>query len=333
MGESLLRTVHLLRRESADQSHPIAFDLLESGSSRVIEMFDAPLVAPVADLSLAERDLPEVISAIYWAQEIHAHRLHPEMVLRGLPPLKPEELTRTPLVLHGPWTPLRQGGDPSHARLKRWPGVVKTDGLGSLDDVHPRAAQSIETFKPVYALDLERADALPRACGATPIDLEDGRWQVTVIVGAQLSTALRSALLEALRDVWLPRIVLLPIDERSMPRWKWAVVRRAAQVYITTAKIDCELLEAAAQQIPIIIVDEEAGAGVNPEIPRDEFVYLQDREPVDRVLACIRSWSKRWEAGEPAMVDARARKAFLDLHTRETHRSGYPQPWSDLSND
>jgi len=300
-------------RDKGDQPHPLAFDLLE-GAARVVELFEATLKSVVADLSLAERDRAEFTAALHWANEVHAHGIHPEVVLRVLPLVRPEVLHHTTLFLRGPWLPLRRLGETEAARLHKWPGVVKTDGRGELEDVRAIADGPIETFQPRSTLDLARPSLLPRACGAEPTQLPDGRWLVVVAMGAQLDDGLRHELVQAVPNFLHPSVVLEARDEQVMPRWEWSDARRVAQVYVTTGALGHEFLEAVVQEIPIIVVDPHTTASVLAQPFPDDVAVLAGPEVVDRVISCLRSWSGFWAVGRAAPVDLRSRTAFTAAH-------------------
>jgi len=307
-------TLHLVARATADSPHPFYFDLLEQGQSRVVELFEAARNAALIDLSLAERDVPEVIAALHWAEEVHAYGIHPELVLRVLPAVREEALRKTTLVFHGSWAPLPETlRSLAVTRLSRWPGPARYDARGDVEDIRPLVDGPIECFPPTEFLDPHRAELLPRICGARPIRLDDGRWLATVMLSAGLEETLRKSLQHLLPTVGLSGVIVQTCDEASESRGEWAEMRRAVQAYIAPARFSYELLEATLQEIPIIALESPGVSESNLEDLPPDAVRLGGRGNVgDRVVSCVRSWVSRWAEGQAGPVDPVGRKVFTE---------------------
>lgn len=307
-------SLHLVARATAETPHPLYFDLLDDGDARVLELFEAQRQTPLIDLSLAERDVPEVIAALHWAEEVHVHAIHPDLVLRVLPAVREDSLRHTTLVFHGTWPPLPGTVRDLHiARLKHWPGPARHDGRGRVEDIRARVLGSIHQSPPVEVLDRHRADLLPRATSASPIPLDDGRFLATVVLAGCLDESLRSALLQAIPSVGRAEVIVQACDESLIPLAERAEFRRTAQAYVTRARFSTELLEATMQEIPIIVLDDAHTAELNPDDLPLDAVRLGGRGQVaDRVVSCIRSWTSLWATGRSGPVEAASRRPFAD---------------------
>ena len=77
-----------------------------------------------------DREIPEALTLMYEADEIHVHGVVPRVATRMLPQARLETLEGTPLIVHGPWTGTTEvlnllGGE----REQVWPGPVRFDAL------------------------------------------------------------------------------------------------------------------------------------------------------------------------------------------------------------
>ena len=303
------RYLHLVPRPDAAAPAPVAERLLETASPerevRVVELFDAPAGANIVDLTLADRHTAEVTAALHWADEVHAHGVHPVAVLDALPYVRKEVLGATSLVLHGPWRARIRSARTS-ARLHKWPGRVFRDQRAD-PKLCPVDSTLIE-FGPV--LDRNDPRMLPRAVGPRPMRLEDGPMLALVGLSKDLPDADRRALRHALATVSRPSMRIEVMDEADVPRVERAETRRALQAYvvpeITSLGWQRSTLEAVAQGLPLVVL------GASVDDPPPGAVFTSVREPVDKAVSCIRSWATAWAKGDPAPVDLSGRRDWLD---------------------
>ena len=97
---------------------------------RVVELWDPAAGIEVADVVMNDREIPEALTLMYEADEIHVHGVVPRVATRMLPQARLETLEGTPLIVHGPWTGTTEvlnllGGE----REQVWPGPVRFDAL------------------------------------------------------------------------------------------------------------------------------------------------------------------------------------------------------------
>lgn len=319
-GDILLympRTLHVLRRTEQHRPDPLTFDLLREG--RVLELYDAPIHASVADLTLAERDLPELAAELHRVEHVVAHQVHPVVVLQALPIVRPDVLKQALLTLRGPWPALREGARKRDGYLSKWPGPIEYDGLGSRDDVEACASRPVSMVEPyVDALDPHRLDLVRRSCGPIAVDLGDGRRVVNVMLSVELDDVTRYGLGLAIPSTSRPDVVVQTIDESAMPRYEWPSIRRASQVYVTANWKARANAEAVRQGIPLILVADDVAA-TKEQMPM-HGVVVGGTDVVDRVVACIRSWTQYWAEGVEVPVKTGYRETLRHSQYDVGHR-------------
>lgn len=285
---------------------------------RVIELFDPRANQTAVDLTLGERDLPEISALLHEASELHLHRIHPKVAMRCLPEVRRAVLCGVALVVHGPVT--RPNDDSPLASI--WPGPIMLDARAAdLDATVPRVPSRT-------VIDLEVAEVLPRACGPVPQVIGEQDHLAMVCLGETIPDAVRGQLRIELAALSRPGIRIECYDEGEVPREERSVRRRAACAYVTAVDADAphrDLVEAIAQAVPVLALCETApGGGPSGGTPTGAITYITGNHPVDRVLAMIRSWLPRWAEGEaPAgVVDANARREWLDRNCGLTASRG-----------
>ena len=308
----MVASLHLVQRATAELPHEQYYDLLELADTRVLELFDAQRTVPTIDLTLAERDMPEVVAAIHWADEIHVHGIHPELVLRVLPVVRDDVLRTKTLVFHGGWAPIPAIRDLHVTRLQQWPGSARHDGRGTPEDIAARVLGNVELELPVEFVDPHRASVVPRACGPAPIPLPDGRSLATVNLSASLEENVRRTLQDLLPRLGSTTLVVQVADETDTPAAERAEARRAAQGFISPGVISHEFLEACLQGVPMLALAAAESLELPEDITRVDAGDLLE----DAVRNTVGSWSTWWTKGEAAPTDTDARNTFASRYLR-----------------
>lgn len=278
---------------------------------RVLEAYIAPPGAEIADLALSERELPEVVSVLHQADEVHVHGMPLELALNLIPYVKPEVLTDTPLYLHGPWPELVRSPRYDATRLQSWPGPVHYDPAGAAT---PEAKGTPATIANELWIDPSDATLLPRAGGAVPHVIDGGHGCVCAVT-ADVDAAIREQLAIELARLSTPRLRIEVLDEALLPQAQRAPIRRVTQVAIVDAGINRATLtlratlEAIAQGLPLIIVGER------PADAPEDAVWIERRSPQAVALACVDAitpWLTAWHDGRAAIKTSSARAWLLE---------------------
>jgi hypothetical protein len=303
----MLRVLHVVPRPDASAPDALAEQLLETAGPasavRVLELFDAPLGARVVDLTLADRHAGELAAALHWADEVHAHGVDPRIVLDNLPYVRPETLSATTLVLHGPWRASTRTSTRTSARLGTWPGRWARNRFA--DPGACPADATVIDFPPL--VDRQDPRLLPRALGPRPLRLQDDRHLAIVGLSADLSDKHRIALGNLLATTSTRDVQIEVVDEAHTPAHQRAEARRVFQAFVVPAfeaKWRRTTLEALVQGLPLLVL----GTSVHDAPPGVTFVG----ETTDTAVACMRAWMRRWTAGQAALDDLDARGAWLD---------------------
>lgn len=284
--------------------HPAAEDALElgCGNVRVLELFEAPAGSWVADLSLAERHLSEVIAALRAASEVHLHGLNPRAFVEQMPFIPPSALEDTELVVHHPWPKLLRTEGRTSARLGEWPGpVIRSIGAPPIQGM-PSTVGGL----PNPMFDPGDARFLPRACGAIPVPIDNGCLLARVGLDRDLGEAVRGVLHRGLEKLTSPKVMVGPIDESAVEPILRTEVRRAYQAFIAPALESGvwprATLEAIAQGLPIIVI----GDPIDNPPPATTFV-----PDAPAAIACVASWTANWKRAESAPLDPSTRTNWL----------------------
>jgi hypothetical protein len=308
--------LHLVPRLRPEEPSALARSLAETpwngpdaDSERVIELFEPSPNMVVVDLSLADRDVPEIVALLHQCREVHVHGVHPKLAMHCLPDVRPKVLEGVALVVHGPIAPLVR--EPPRSLV--WPGPVRADALAAavLGDVD-------ETTTPtLVALDLADAMLLPRACGPIPLTLDDGTTLAVVGLVADLSDGVRIQLRFAIEALNRPSFRVEVCDEITVPLGERLARRRALQAVVVPDQPgpgwSRAMLESVAQGLPIIVL----GAPRSDAPPGVLFTGLRDDH--DRCVACLRAWTSRWAHGHAVPIEAKARAAWLKAQTGQAN--------------
>lgn len=299
--------VHLVPRPQANEPTALARDLASTPWSerdtivRVIELFDPRGLAAAVDLSLAERDVPEIAAVLHDAAELHLHGIHPRVALRCLPDVKHAVLAGIAVVVHGPVAPVRAS---SSETAGQWPGPVRADAAAA-----PDVAVG-EPFAPTHLfVDVDAPDLLPRACGAVPLILDDGGRLAVICLAESVGDGRREQLRIELESLTRPEVRVEVYDEGEVPSGDRASRRRAASA-VVVARNSGEpwprsFVEAMLQGLPLVVLGE---AGDDAPIG---VMFTGARDQTDRALACVRSWVASWAVGQAPTVDQLARARWV----------------------
>ena len=291
------------RGDTHSPEHLVSVSHASRGNTvRVLEAYIAPPGAPIADLALSERELPEVISVLHQANEVHVHGMPLVLALNLIPYVKPEVLVNTPLYLHGPWPLMLRQPSYDATRLQSWPGPVHYDPVaaasGEADDAPASAPLSIW-------LDPSDPVLLPRSVGAVPHQIDLGHGSVCA-VSADVDAEVRQSLTNELQRLSTPRLRIEVLDESVLPPSQRPAVRRVTQAAIVDAGPSSATLtmratlEAIAQGLPVLCIGER------PEHAPDGLSWIARGDPQETALACvdvISTWLASWHDGQAAPVD------------------------------
>lgn len=323
--ESSVRVhVHLVAHNSQLGAIGVCPDDLASGGAqgvlrRVVELRDPSPGEHVADLCTSERELPEVVSAILAAEQVHLHGLSPRIGLHMLPYVKPELLRGTVLVVHGPWPRVTASVDADATRIGAWPGPVVFDELARRSHEEDLAADvpvdaaTADRAEPAadvasrLHVDVHQPALLPREEGPTPHQPRaEGRPLVVVTFAAEFGAAAREALLAALATAKLEGLEVELWDEAGLPAGQRASLRRHAQACVAPVRFywssSRTALEAMAQAVPLL----SFGESLEPPPPG-----VQHFTQPTALVGELERWADDWRQGRPAPVDVQSGRDWL----------------------
>lgn len=299
--------LHLVPRPHGAEPSALARDLASAPWSdpstivRVLELFDARGGVSAVDLSLAERDVPEIAALLHAVTELHLHGIHPQIALRCLPDVKPAVLAGIRVVVHGPVSPPR--ARPGEV-IVEWPTAVMSDLAAG-----PGLGRSGPWIPNQVFVDLDAPELLPRACGAIPLVVDGCCHLAVVCLSESLDDAVREHLRLEFAALTRPEVRVEVYDEGEVPMPDRAARRRAASAVVTTHDPSSPwprtFVEAMAQGLPLVVL------GAAPPAAPTGVVFTGHRDDVDRALACVRSWVASWAVGEAPAVDLGARRQWL----------------------
>ncbi len=295
-------------------------DDVDSHWVRVVETFTPGQGAEMADLGLGERELPEVLTAMHAAEEIHVHGLPLKLALRVIPFVRADVLEGTTLVMHGPWPPAKKQVELDETRMQSWPGPVVYDSAGlRMED--PENPESHEKNDPLF-LDSSDAELLPVFTGdSQPRRLPlgpSGITTATIYVGAgvALSVDLRGELIRMIESRSGPKLRLECVDGDTQDPVESMLIQRICHAAIVPGcdpggRLSWPLLAACCQGIPVLSIGRFASGVLPPGIDHlrvdEQHVADSDGGPCpvlaspDAVLeACaevLLSWTKKFESG------------------------------------
>lgn len=302
--------LHLVARPHPGEPSSIARDLasgdwqLDGAAARVIELFDPRPGVAVVDLSLSERDVPEIASLLHVTEEIHLHGVHPRVAIECLPDVRQAVLAGISLVVHGPTPKLSMVAEAHPERS--WPGSVRCDEVAAKTlELAPAAATR-------WVIDPAAPAVLPRACGAIPLVTDDGRYLAAVCLGPNIDDAHYAQLRLEVESLSRAEVRIEAYVDAEVPSIDRAARRRSAQAMIIGPQDPSApsrvLLEALLQGLPIAMMGER-GAEPVPGV-----TYLGPHADTDRAIAAVRSWAGLWAEGEAPPVGLAARRAWVERH-------------------
>lgn len=295
--------VHLVARPVSAQPSALARDLANtpwasSPTVRVIELFEPRPGVETVDLTLAERDVPEIVAVLHDAAELHLHGIHPKVALRQLPDVRRSVLAGIPLIVHGP-----VGAGITPVGETSWPGSMQVDASAAAHlDIAANAPDRI-------FIDIDAPDLLPRACGALPLVLDDCGRLAVVCLADSIDDGMRQHLRIEIEALTRPEVRVEVYDESEVEPRDRAARRRAASAVLTAhtpgAPWSRAALEAIVQGVPLVVIGE------GPDDAPRGVVFTGRRDDVHRALACVRSWAASWANGEAPEVDRLGRMRWL----------------------
>ncbi len=295
--------VHVVARTAPAQPSSLARDLAnapwaDAPTVRVIELFEPRPGVEIVDLSLAERDVPEILAVLHDAAELHLHGIHPRTAIKHLPEVRRSVLAGIPLIVHGPVAKaIAPVGESS------WPGELHVDA-------HAADALGIAANTPERIfIDVDAPDLLPRACGPLPLVLDDcGRLAVVCLTEA-IDVAMRELLRIELESLSRPEIRVECYDESEVAPRDRAARRRAASAVVTAhdpaRPWSRTTIETIVQGVPLVVIGE------GPADAPKGVVFTGRRDDVHRAVTCVRSWCASWANGEAPDVDHTGRLRWL----------------------
>ncbi len=268
-----------MARTESDQPSALARELVATTYAgpgtdvvRVLELFQPAAAAVVVDLSLSERDVPEIAALLHETDAIHVHGVSPATALRCLPPVRADVLVGKRLVLHGA---------AADGEALKWDGPVERIA-SEFDEPGPTAANT-----------------LPRACGSIPLELDDGSRLAVVALVGEIPASARTQLRLAIEALSLPNLRVETYDEAEVPPHERAARRRATQAAVLGAggpRFDRDLAECLAMNLPLVVFGE------GNRTPGRRGVVFAGGD-VERVGACLRSWTSAWAHGGTPGLD------------------------------
>jgi hypothetical protein len=291
----------------------------DSVRRRVVELWDPSVEIVVADVVMNDREIPEALSLMYEADEIHIHGIIPRIALKMIPQSRLELLEQTPLVVHGPWAGTADlltsmGGENEIV----WPGPVifdasaracwtrdVEDGMAE-DDATAEKAKEAEDRPRTFFFDVHRGPMVPLAAPQRPQKV-DGGYQVSIFLPPEYAESARDAIVEQLEAHATGGVqVELCHDQKADPLAA-ARTRRYAHLciaplmnYWATSRTS---MGAMAQRVPLIVVGDHQDIEQPPGV-----AVVEDFEALGPILTqCFAAWGE----GNVAPLDPEAARAWL----------------------
>lgn len=314
--------LHLTFTTSALHGPTAAGDLLaqaqwESDASqlwehRVVEFSRSPEGA--LDLVLDESSMPELLSVLHEATQVHLYGVEVEGLLQWLPYVRPDVLAHVPLHVHGPCVQAPPVVDTGPTRLESWPGPVSYDRPAALS--LGMELQNMNLVPDQLPLDPHAASLWPRQGDAGPVPGLAQDNAVIVSVSRSIPSEKTEALCEQVEsffraadqgvDVgWILESTLTPTQARGH--------RRLAQLCIAESWKDPVCLEALLARTPLWVLDDQESPlldwlramGISPEA---HHLALPNTSEFERLWkASIQQWAQ----GEALPAPAELRQAVL----------------------
>ena len=288
---------------------------------RVVELWDPAAGIEVADVVMNDREIPEALTLMYEADEIHVHGVVPRVATRMLPQARLETLEGTPLIVHGPWTGTTEVLNLLRGEREQvWPGPVRFDALAracwerDLDediesrDATGRKAIPAEDVPAPLFIDVHQGHLLPVEGARLPAEV-DGRRQVKVFLAPEYNEAARAAILEKLSKSEAPSLDVEVIHAAGESAELTAFMQRTCHLVVAPFasywSASAVALRAVAQEVPLVIVGDFEDIEPAPGVVR-----VSAFEDLQEIFArCVAAWA----AGEtaPSPLDASAARAWL----------------------
>lgn len=265
-------------------------------------------------MALDESSMPELLSALHEADQVHLYGVPVQGLLQWLPYVRPDALADVPLQVHGPCVTAPPHIDTGPTRLESWPGPVSYDRAAALSlGMDPKGLTLVPDRLP---LDPHAASLWPRQGDAGPVPGLAQDNAVIVSVSRNIPSEEREALCEQVEsyfkqsamgvDVgWIAESTLTPTQARGH--------RRLAQLCIAQSWTDPVCMEALLARTPLWVLDDLhspildwlRALGISPEAHHLAPLGTPDFE---------RAWTtsiQRWAEGEALPAPLELRQAVL----------------------
>lgn len=296
--------LHIVFRQSsalalfagADLSRINSSSEVEQGAEvhRVLELAIGGACGDPFDLAINERQLPEVLSVIYQAEEIHLYGVDVPVLLHAFPDVRAAALQQTALIVHGPCekTPEELRGC-APVKLEVWPGPVRYDRPAS-----ESLQKNIPTSELVpYRMYLDPWDhsLSPRQGPSGPIEGLAEEAAVVVCLSAYMCPELKDTFrpeVESYFNASPEPVDVAWIDETSAEPGRIREFRRVAQLFVASSWADPGILEAILAGTPVWVLD-------HAQTPLKTWLEEIKINPKEHSLGEIGSESFRahWNAG------------------------------------
>lgn len=280
---------------------------------RVLELGIGGSYSDPFDLAINERQLPEVLSLIYQADEVHLYGVDEPVLLHAFPDVRASALEQTPLIIHGPCekTPEELRGS-APVKLDSWPGELRYDRPASNSLGKNTAPAKLAP----YSLYLDPWDhsLTPRQGPCGPIEGLAEDAAVVVCLSTYLCPELKAQFcseVESYFNASSKPVDVAWIDELEADNARAREFRRVAQLFVASSWADPGILEATLAGTPVWVLAEA-------QTPLRSWLEDIKLEVDELALGEIGSegfrarWSAaiaRWSQGDslPSNPEARAR--------------------------
>jgi len=286
---------------------------------RVVELWDPSVEVRVADIVMNDREIPEALSLMYEADEVHIHGIIPRVALKMVPQSKLELLDETVLVVHGPWSESTElinnlGGEQELV----WPGPVRfdesaracwnrdmDDGLEGRDATGKKAMES-EDLPRRFFFDMHRGALVPYVGPRIPEE-EGGVRRVSIFVASEYGDSARESIVAELEKCATEDVNVEVCHDQSASKLGALRTSRTAHLCIVPLmgywSTSLSAMGAIAQEVPLAVVGEDWDIEQPPGVRA-----VDDFESLGPLLAeCF----ARWRVGEAAPLDPVAARAWL----------------------
>lgn len=293
----------------------------DDGSSqwehRVVEMSASGKNDAPADLSCSQPAMPELLSALRAADQVHLYGADVDTLLNALPYVVPETLCSTPLTVHGPCgSYVSQELDESIPRLGCWPGPVHYDEAASLSlNLEPSDTKGALDR---LAMDPWHHDLTPRIGEVGAIAGLAQEDAVIVCLSRRIPESVRQAIrqqVERYFDEQTGNVDVGWVDEAEISRVDARAHRRLAQLFIAGSWSDPGCIEAMLVCTPLWVLDQETRYRVDAWFDQLGVQRMEHRLADPETPEFAEQWKRAiqgWSNGESLPVSRTLREMLLE---------------------